>query len=63
MCHTIRHAIYFRKAMKINKIESYFCILDAYKPILMVLIVNTIFCDEIFGVIMTLKFWPPCWCP
>ena len=23
----------------------------------------SIFSDEIFCVIMTLKFWPPCWCP
>ena len=28
----------------------------------MKVIANTIFCDKIFGVIMTLKFWPPCWC-
>ena len=25
--------------------------------------VNSIFSDEIFCVIMTLKFWPPCWRP
>ena len=37
---------------KIESIESYFCIIDAYKPIdLMQLVVNQIFCDEIFGVI------------
>lgn len=24
---------------------------------------NLIFCDEIFGVNKTLKFWLPCWCP
>ena len=29
----------------------------------MELLGNLMFCDEIFGVIKTLKFWPPCWCP
>ena len=29
----------------------------------MELIVNPIFCDEIFGAFKTWKFLPPCWCP
>ena len=48
---------------QLNQFKVIFAFLDAYKPILMELITNAIFCDEIFGVIMTLKFWPPCWCP
>ena len=34
----------------------YFCIIDAYKPIdLMQLVVNQIFCDEIFDVIIGVR--------
>ena len=41
---------------KIESVESYFCIIDAYKPIdLMQLVVNQIFCDDSFDVIKTLK--------